>query len=60
MRFASGQRLYNHEIVFWLGDLNYRLNKLSYEDAVRECNSNRFQLLFYFDQVSPFYNNKQI
>lgn len=52
MRFAYGNGLYDHEVVLWLGDLNYRLNCLSYEDVVKECNSNRYQQLFHFDQVS--------
>lgn len=53
MRFANGRGIYDHDAVFWLGDLNYRLNTpLTYEEVVRECNSDRFQALFHFDQVS--------
>ncbi|KAH7728464.1 endonuclease/Exonuclease/phosphatase [Aphelenchoides avenae] len=52
MRFANGRGLYDHDAVFWLGDLNYRLNTpLTYEEVVRECNSNRYKALFHFDQL---------
>lgn len=51
MRFANGYGVYEHEVVFWLGDLNYRLNTLNYEEVVRECNSNQFLHLLRFDQV---------
>lgn len=55
MRFANGYGVYDHEVVFWFGDLNYRLNILNYDEVVNKCNSNNFLHLFSFDQVLFFF-----
>uniref|UniRef100_A0A915DMG6 Inositol polyphosphate-related phosphatase domain-containing protein n=1 Tax=Ditylenchus dipsaci TaxID=166011 RepID=A0A915DMG6_9BILA len=51
MRFDNGLGIYDHETVLWLGDLNYRLNNLTYEEVVRECYSTRYEELFKHDQL---------
>uniref|UniRef100_A0A914DX46 Protein kinase domain-containing protein n=1 Tax=Acrobeloides nanus TaxID=290746 RepID=A0A914DX46_9BILA len=52
MRFSNGRTIYDHHVIFWLGDLNYRLNTaLTYEEVVRECNNDGYKELFAFDQL---------
>ena len=47
--------LYDHDVVFWFGDLNYRLNtdgKMSNEDVRRIASSEKFADLLQYCQVT--------
>ncbi|VDP24624.1 unnamed protein product [Heligmosomoides polygyrus] len=53
--FGDGLSIYDHEVVFWFGDLNYRLkveNSSWSGDQVRQiASSSEFPLLFKYDQL---------
>ena len=52
MRFGNGKGLYEHDIVFWLGDLNYRLDTImSYEEVVRQIEVGSYHELLQYDQL---------
>uniref|UniRef100_A0A914P0L3 Inositol polyphosphate-related phosphatase domain-containing protein n=1 Tax=Panagrolaimus davidi TaxID=227884 RepID=A0A914P0L3_9BILA len=52
MKFANGRGLYDHDIVFWLGDLNYRLDSpYGYDDVVKIIESGKTNTLIQFDQL---------
>jgi hypothetical protein len=52
MIFANGKGIYDHDVVIWLGDLNYRLNApLMFEEVVQLCSTGQHSGLFQFDQV---------
>lgn len=52
MRFANGRGLYDHDIVIWLGDLNYRLDTLmGYEEVVKRIENGKAHELLQFDQL---------
>ncbi|KJH51836.1 endonuclease/exonuclease/phosphatase family protein [Dictyocaulus viviparus] len=55
LTFAHGLSIYDHDAVFWFGDLNYRLkteNSGWSNEMVREiASSSKFPLLFQFDQL---------
>ncbi|ESN96739.1 hypothetical protein HELRODRAFT_67935, partial [Helobdella robusta] len=41
-----------HDIVFWIGDLNYRISDIDTEDVKRMCSSGAYEDLLNFDQLS--------
>ena len=41
----------DHDMVFWVGDLNYRLNELDSADIKASLESGNYQQLFLYDQV---------
>ena len=41
----------DHDMVFWVGDLNYRLNELDSNDIRASLDSGNYQQLFLYDQV---------
>lgn len=43
--------LKNHELIFWLGDLNYRLNDLSPDEVKTEIDRGNLQILLERDQL---------
>ncbi|KAL3122896.1 hypothetical protein niasHT_010296 [Heterodera trifolii] len=52
MRFRKGHGMFEHDVVIWLGDLNYRLDiPLTYDEVVQQIKEKRFAQLFYFDQL---------
>uniref|UniRef100_A0AC34RRQ0 Inositol polyphosphate-related phosphatase domain-containing protein n=1 Tax=Panagrolaimus sp. JU765 TaxID=591449 RepID=A0AC34RRQ0_9BILA len=60
MKFSNGRGLYDHDIVFWLGDLNYRLDTmLGYEEVVRKIESGNHLDLLQFDQLQKQQITKQ-
>lgn len=50
-RFQGGQHIDDHDYVFWLGDLNYRLD-LSYQQACQMVAQNQIKSLLLYDQLS--------
>ena len=48
---ASGPGLLSHDVILWLGDLNYRLN-LPEEAIMPLLRERRLDLLLHFDQLS--------
>uniref|UniRef100_A0A914Y7R4 Inositol polyphosphate-related phosphatase domain-containing protein n=1 Tax=Panagrolaimus superbus TaxID=310955 RepID=A0A914Y7R4_9BILA len=52
MRFGNVRGLYDHDIVFWLGDLNYRLDSpYGYEHVVNVIESGNTNTLLEYDQL---------
>lgn len=51
----TGKTLFDHDAIFWFGDMNYRLdtrNGLSNDDIRRICASeDKFRDMIVFDQV---------
>jgi len=42
----------NHDAVFWFGDLNYRLDKVSLTQTLEQIYSNQLEQLVGFDQLT--------
>ncbi|KAE9555262.1 hypothetical protein FO519_001513 [Halicephalobus sp. NKZ332] len=60
MRFGNGRGLYEHDIVFWLGDLNYRLDTLmGYDEVVRRIETGNCHELLQYDQLQKQQSLKQ-
>jgi len=60
MKFGNGKGLYEHDIVFWLGDLNYRLDTImGYEEVIRKIESGNCHDLLQFDQLQKQQLSKQ-
>lgn len=52
MMFANFKGIYDHDVVIWMGDLNYRLSaSLSSEEIINACTMGQHGNLFQFDQV---------
>lgn len=52
MQFPNSKRIYEHDALIWLGDLNYRLSTpLAFDEIVRVCDNGEHRSLFYLDQV---------
>ncbi|KAI6182470.1 IPPc domain-containing protein [Aphelenchoides bicaudatus] len=52
MQFLGLKGIYDHDVVIWIGDLNYRLSApLSFEEVVQYCDTNRHATLFHYDQL---------
>ena len=49
---ACGNCCYCCSCVFWLGDLNFRINELKREDVIKRINKKRHHELLKYDQVS--------
>lgn len=53
--------IHDHDVVFWFGDLNYRINAEDmglYGDQVREIASGKdYRTLLKYDQVGPSPNS---
>lgn len=41
-----------HDVVFWFGDLNYRLDKISLNNTIDKIYSNEMNELIEFDQLT--------
>uniref|UniRef100_A0A0K0E459 IPPc domain-containing protein n=1 Tax=Strongyloides stercoralis TaxID=6248 RepID=A0A0K0E459_STRER len=51
--FKDGKTLNDHDAVFWLGDLNYRLDTpLTQEEICYMCDTGRFKELLQYDQLN--------
>ncbi|EPB75802.1 hypothetical protein ANCCEY_05096 [Ancylostoma ceylanicum] len=51
IRFPQGRDIESHDIVFWFGDFNYRIN-LSGEDVKKAVYSGDLTMLWQYDQLS--------
>lgn len=54
MLFENKENYYNifeHDIIFWAGDLNFRVNVKSLEEALELLNENHLDLLLSKDQL---------
>lgn len=52
MRFGNKLGIYDHDVVIWLGDLNYRLEtNLSYEEIIYYIEMKCYKELLFFDQL---------
>lgn len=51
IQFPMGKSINSHDYVFWCGDFNYRLDKISNEDARRAAASGNYKLLQEHDQL---------
>ncbi|KAI6202971.1 IPPc domain-containing protein [Aphelenchoides besseyi] len=48
----QGKGIYDHDVVIWLGDLNYRLNApMMLHEIVAKCDRNEHRALFQMDQL---------
>uniref|UniRef100_A0A915CM49 Inositol polyphosphate-related phosphatase domain-containing protein n=1 Tax=Ditylenchus dipsaci TaxID=166011 RepID=A0A915CM49_9BILA len=49
----KGKTLDEHDAVFWMGDLNYRLSELSIsrEQVIQKCQNNDFKGLLKYDEL---------
>uniref|UniRef100_A0A0N5B826 IPPc domain-containing protein n=1 Tax=Strongyloides papillosus TaxID=174720 RepID=A0A0N5B826_STREA len=53
MTFKDGKTLTDHDSVFWLGDLNYRLDTpLTQEEICYMCDTGKFKELLQYDQLT--------
>ncbi|KAF7636363.1 Integrin_alpha2 domain-containing protein [Meloidogyne graminicola] len=50
MRFPMGRTLLDHDVIFWLGDFNYRIS-LSADEVKKAINLNNFALISEYDQL---------
>lgn len=51
IQFPMGRSVNSHDYVFWCGDFNYRLDKISNEDARRAAANEDYPLLLKCDQL---------
>lgn len=51
IQFPMGRSINSHDYVFWCGDFNYRLDKISNEEARDAAMMNNFDLLLAHDQL---------
>lgn len=51
IQFPMGRSINSHDYVFWCGDFNYRLDKLSNDDVRRAAADGDYQLLLDHDQL---------
>ncbi|OMJ75731.1 hypothetical protein SteCoe_25068 [Stentor coeruleus] len=61
--FSIGDRhfsIYEHEFVFFTGDLNYRIHILNDQEIRKAINSKNYQLLLHCDQLMSVQNNEKI
>jgi phosphatidylinositol-bisphosphatase len=53
LKFQDGAvGLEQHDVIFWFGDLNYRIDQLSVNDTLKLINSNSFGDLLNYDQLT--------
>lgn len=50
----------NHDFVVWLGDFNYRLEKLSLEDTIDLIKQHSFETLLKYDQLIDQISKKRV
>ncbi|CAG9334456.1 OCRL_3 [Blepharisma stoltei] len=46
------RNVYEHDFIFWAGDLNYRLNNLSTDSIINKINAKHFSELLEYDQLN--------
>lgn len=51
IQFPMGRSINSHDYVFWCGDFNYRLDKISNDEARRSALIGNFDLLLQYDQL---------
>uniref|UniRef100_A0A158PBJ9 phosphoinositide 5-phosphatase n=1 Tax=Angiostrongylus cantonensis TaxID=6313 RepID=A0A158PBJ9_ANGCA len=51
IRFPQGREIESHDVIFWFGDFNYRIN-LSGDEVKKAVQSNDLTKLWSFDQLS--------
>ncbi|VDM55968.1 unnamed protein product [Angiostrongylus costaricensis] len=51
IRFPQGKEIESHDVIFWFGDFNYRIN-LSGDEVKKAVQSNELTKLWPFDQLS--------
>lgn len=51
IQFPMGRSINSHDYVFWCGDFNYRLDKISNDEVRRAAAAGEFELLQQFDQL---------
>ena len=52
MRFDNGRGIYDHDVVIWLGDLNYRLDSpYPYQKIIEMCEAKNYLQLLEYDQL---------
>lgn len=51
IQFPMGRSINSHDYVFWCGDFNYRLDKISNEEARKAAITGDFELLLQHDQL---------
>ncbi|CAG9314483.1 OCRL_1 [Blepharisma stoltei] len=52
--------IYEHDYIFWTGDLNYRLNKLNTDEILSRLNSQQYDELLRYDQFDIEKKTNQI
>ncbi|XP_070568021.1 inositol polyphosphate 5-phosphatase OCRL-like isoform X2 [Ptychodera flava] len=50
--YGAPMHISQHDVVFWLGDLNYRLSDIQPEKVKRLINDRHFEKLYEFDQLN--------
>jgi len=51
IQFPMGRSINSHDYVFWCGDFNYRLEKISNDEVRRAAASGNYELLLNHDQL---------
>lgn len=51
IQFPMGRSINSHDYVFWCGDFNYRLDKISNEDVRRAAAMKDYKTLLQYDQL---------
>jgi len=60
MRFTNGKGIYDHDIIFWFGDLNYRLDTtMNYDEVVSQIEQGNTVDLVKYDQLRRQQMNKE-
>lgn len=54
------KNVYEHDYIFWAGDLNYRLNKLNTEEIIAKLHNKEYALLLEYDQFNIEKKTNQI
>ncbi|XP_013418974.1 inositol polyphosphate 5-phosphatase OCRL-1 [Lingula anatina] len=49
--YDNPQSITDHDRIFWLGDLNYRISGLDLERVKKECDAGNYSVLYEYDQL---------
>lgn len=56
----TGLSIDDHDSVFWFGDLNYRIDKISLSETLNYINSSNYDELIKFDQLTREKSNQKV
>ncbi|XP_064627898.1 type II inositol 1,4,5-trisphosphate 5-phosphatase-like isoform X2 [Lineus longissimus] len=59
-KFDPPLSIVEHDMIFWLGDLNYRLSELDAETVKNLCKSQDFETILKYDQLFRQINAKKV